>query len=251
MCRVQVRHCSRGTFDSKILSSLLAVRKQACGTYEDRKEGEKETEKLCAIYTVYVCWGVMHCTRGPACRQMVPIYLATPAYSSEGSLAEGKRRDWSGGEGGQGGGGSMAGGPHLAQLNPTSAARPVLADLKAISAETEGAVSRHDAAVAAPELVAGWQELCRVEERKRKVRIGERGNERVCGMGNYFLIWEITFFYFPLSVTTAPLSFSKNIPADRHKNCSGTRVSTNYTWKWKCLFFCRIFFIWNCSLQDQ
>ena len=51
-------------------------------------------------------------------------------------------------------------GPHppllpLAQLNPTSAARPVLTDLKAVSAETEGAVSRHDAAVAAPELVAG------------------------------------------------------------------------------------------------
>lgn len=48
--------------------------------------------------------------------------------------------------------------PHcsqLVQLNPTSAARPVLADLKAVSTETEGAVSRHDAAVAAPELVAG------------------------------------------------------------------------------------------------
>lgn len=39
--------------------------------------------------------------------------------------------------------------------NRTSAARPVLADLEAVSAKTEGAVSRHDAAVAAPELMAG------------------------------------------------------------------------------------------------
>lgn len=49
----------------------------------------------------------------------------------------------------------MTGGPPPAQLNPTSAARPILADLKAVSAETEGAVSCHDAAIAAPELVAG------------------------------------------------------------------------------------------------
>lgn len=37
----------------------------------------------------------------------------------------------------------------------TSAARPILADLKAVSAEAEGAVPCHDAAVAAPQLVAG------------------------------------------------------------------------------------------------
>lgn len=37
----------------------------------------------------------------------------------------------------------------------TSAARPVLADLKAVSAEAEGAVPCHDAAVAAAQLVAG------------------------------------------------------------------------------------------------
>lgn len=39
--------------------------------------------------------------------------------------------------------------------NLTSAARPILADLKAVSAEAEGAVPCHDAAVAAPQLVAG------------------------------------------------------------------------------------------------
>lgn len=39
--------------------------------------------------------------------------------------------------------------------DPTSAARPVLPNLKAVSAETEGAVSSHDATIAAPELVAG------------------------------------------------------------------------------------------------
>lgn len=44
--------------------------------------------------------------------------------------------------------------------NPTSAACPIVADLKAVSAETEGAVSRHDATITASELVAGRQELC-------------------------------------------------------------------------------------------
>jgi len=96
---------------------------------------------------MHVCCSVMCCTRGPACRQMVLIYRTPPAYSSEGSLAEGKREgkgEWLHGRR-----------PPPAQLNPTSAARPVFADLKAISAETEGAVFRHDAAVATPELVAG------------------------------------------------------------------------------------------------
>lgn len=41
------------------------------------------------------------------------------------------------------------------QLNPTSAARSILPDLKAVGTETEGAISCHDAPVAAPELVAG------------------------------------------------------------------------------------------------
>lgn len=61
----------------------------------------------------------------------------------------------------------MAGGPLPAQLNPTSAACPVLADLKAVSTETEGAVSCHDAAVAAPELMAGRQELCRGKDKRK------------------------------------------------------------------------------------
>ena len=105
----------------------------------------------CVLYIQYVCvWGVMHCTPGPARRQMVLIYRATPAYSSEGSLAEGKKESEE--EGARKRGPPP---PTVAQLNPTSAARPVLADLEAIGAETEGAVSRHDAAVAAAELVAG------------------------------------------------------------------------------------------------
>lgn len=61
----------------------------------------------------------------------------------------------------------MAGGPHPAQLNPTSAACPILADLKAVSAETEGAVSCHDTAIAAPELMAGRQELCRGKDERK------------------------------------------------------------------------------------
>lgn len=89
---------------------------------------------------------------------MVLIYPATPAYSSERSLAEGKRKDLCGEE-------RVKEvcvwvcvcvlRPPPALQNPTSAACPVLADLKAVSAETEGAVSRHDTAVAAPELMAG------------------------------------------------------------------------------------------------
>lgn len=53
------------------------------------------------------------------------------------------------------GGGLHGRGPPPVLLKPTSAARPILADLKAVSAETEGAVSCHDAAVATPELMAG------------------------------------------------------------------------------------------------
>lgn len=75
---------------------------------------------------------------------MVLIYTGPPAYSSEGSLAEGKE-----------GMGLHGRKPPPSQLNPTSAAGPVLTDLKAVSTETEGAVSRHDAAVAAAELMAG------------------------------------------------------------------------------------------------
>lgn len=41
------------------------------------------------------------------------------------------------------------------QRNPTSAARSILPDLKAVATETEGAVPCHDAAVATPQLVAG------------------------------------------------------------------------------------------------
>lgn len=81
----------------------------------------------------------------------------------------------------------MAGGPPQAQLNPTSAARPVLADLKAVSAETEGAVSCHDAAIAAPELVAGRQKLYRGKEKREGVKIKEKGYE------SFGVEWEITF----------------------------------------------------------
>lgn len=80
--------------------------------------------------------------------------LNTPAYSSERSLAESKRRDWCE-EVAEKGGGLHGRRPPPALQNPTSAARPVLADLKAVSTETEGAVSRHDATITAPELVAG------------------------------------------------------------------------------------------------
>lgn len=87
------------------------------------------------------------------------VYPPPPAYSSEGSLVEGTGRDWcveDEGRGGKGGGWVLAGRrPSPALLKPTSAARPILTDLKAVSAETKGAISRHDAAVATPELVAG------------------------------------------------------------------------------------------------
>lgn len=69
-------------------------------------------------------------------------------------MAEGKRRDLHGEEGGKGGSAPWQEAPPAVQ-DPTSAARPVLPNLKAVSAETEGAVSSHDAAIAAPELVAG------------------------------------------------------------------------------------------------
>lgn len=67
--------------------------------------------------------------------------------------------------------------------DPTSAARPVLPNLKAVSAETEGAVSSHDAAIAAPELVAGWQQLCRGD---RKKGAEKKGYKWVGGIGTYF-----------------------------------------------------------------
>lgn len=65
--------------------------------------------------------------------------------------------------------------PPPVQMNPTSAARPVLANLKTVSAETEGTVSRHDAAVAAPELMAGRQKLCRVKKKERKSENRRKG----------------------------------------------------------------------------
>lgn len=86
---------------------------------------------------------------------MVLIHPAPPAYSTEGSLAEGKRRDWCEDDRVKARRAPWQEGPHQRSRILTSAARPVLADLKAVSAETEGAVSCHDAAIAAPELVAG------------------------------------------------------------------------------------------------
>lgn len=69
----------------------------------------------------------------------------------------------------------------------TSAARPVLADLKAVSAEAEGAVPCHDAAVAAAQLVAGWQQLCGEEEETRRDENYVEDEEA--------MLWEITFWF--------------------------------------------------------
>lgn len=66
----------------------------------------------------------------------------------------------------------------LEQLKPTSAACPVLADLKAVSAETEGAVPGHDAAIAASQLVAGWQQLCGGTTRRKEGKYLRRSEER-------------------------------------------------------------------------
>lgn len=106
--------------------------------------------------------------KAQACRQMVLIPPPPPAYSSERSLGEGRREPGVGR--GRGAGGHQS---------STSAARPVLADLEAVGAETEGAVSRHDAAVAAAQLVAGRQELCRVRWGEGVGREGEREKKKV------------------------------------------------------------------------
>lgn len=79
----------------------------------------------------------------------------------------------------------------------TSAARPILADLKAVSAEAEGAVPCHDAAVAAAQLVAGWQQLCGEEEEMRS-------DENYIGDGEAML-WEITFWFVKILLCWKPL----------------------------------------------
>lgn len=112
---------------------------------------------LCAYASVLGVWSV-HEALPAACRQMVLIG-STSCLFFWWKSGRGQRETR---------GCSMTGGAPPAQLNPTSAARPVLADLKAVSAETEGAVSCHDAAIAAPELVAGWQELCRGKREREK-----------------------------------------------------------------------------------
>lgn len=99
-------------------------------------------------------------------RQTDGSQRASPAHPWEGRLAEGKGTD-------------PPPNTHTVQLNPTFAARSILLDLKAIGTETEGAVSCHDAAVAASELVAGWQELWGGWWKKRIRKVGK----------------EITFFF--------------------------------------------------------
>lgn len=89
----------------------------------------------------------------------LPIHLREVLLRAKGETCVGKRKEKEGG--------FHSRRPPRALLSPTSAARPVLADLKAVSAETKGAVSGHDAAVATPEFVAGWQELCRGRKKEQ------------------------------------------------------------------------------------
>lgn len=79
--------------------------------------------------------------------QLLLIHLKEVWPRAKGETCKGRRE-----EGGEAFHGTRH--PPVAQ-NLTSAARAVLADLKAVSAEAEGAISSHDTAITAPELVAG------------------------------------------------------------------------------------------------
>lgn len=135
-----------------ILSSSLAVRVKACSPSEEHKEAEEE--RTCVLW-VY-CVLEKHRTVQEALsadrwfsytQHPLLIHLKEVWLRANGEFGVGKWQEKAGGLHGRR--------PPPALQNPTSAARPVLADLKAVSAKTEGAVSRHDTAVAAPELVAG------------------------------------------------------------------------------------------------
>lgn len=133
----------------------------------------------------------MHCTWGPACRQMVLIHPAPPAYSTEGSLAEGKRRNWCEDDRVKGKEGSVAGGPPsvLQNLYLCSSFRPRRPQSRQHRNRRCRFLSwcSHSGTGARGRLTGALRG-------REKKRIGGKGYERVGGMGDYFLIWEITFW---------------------------------------------------------
>lgn len=161
------------------------------------KRDKKRYREICVLCVCTHALYVTNRTWSPACRQIAFIYTALPAYSSEGRSRAKEKIDlrkwlkW---------GGLHGRWPPPALQDLTSAARPILTDLKAVSTETEGAVSRHDATITAPELVAGWQELCRGGREKVRVvkKIGmedQAGRELTFWFGKllFFLSWLLHF----------------------------------------------------------
>lgn len=162
----------------------------------------------------YVCVclcvrGVIHCIWGPACRQMVLIYPAPPAYSSEGSLAEGKRRDQCGEKGGKVGRAPW-------QEAPTSAAESYLCSLsrprRPQSRQRRNRRCRFSSWRSRSGTGARGRLTGALQGEREKVRIGGKGYERVGGMGNDFWFGKLLFDFplvLALSVSTAPLSYGK------------------------------------------
>lgn len=134
MCRIQIIQCNC----SKIMS---------CASHHEEHKKSRKNLYTCVRIYVCLCCDVLCMTWFSYRQQLLLIQLKEVWPRAKGEICTERRE-----EKGEAFHGRR---PPPAVQDPTSAARPVLPNLKAVSAETEGAVSSHDAAIAAPELVAG------------------------------------------------------------------------------------------------